>query len=156
MVCRSLLRAKIFPAKETTTMRLISLPPEIQRAIFKYLGPVSSTCLGLTCTAFYRIYWSIHRKVRLWEADDPSEKAFVVQDLLGWQLRGWVYPMVLHWHNRTAMFVTNKQLVACEEWTGQEAPRSLRKQRRLAGFCKKFKRDISQTPLCFGDRTGRK
>jgi hypothetical protein len=49
----------------STKCPVTSLPPELALAIFKLLDPITSTCLGLTCKAFYRIHKSIHGKVPL-------------------------------------------------------------------------------------------
>jgi len=45
---------------------ITTLPTELHLALFKLLDPVTSTCLGLTCKAFYAIHWSDHGRVPLW------------------------------------------------------------------------------------------
>ncbi|PMD47929.1 hypothetical protein L207DRAFT_561314 [Hyaloscypha variabilis F] len=41
---------------------LLQLPTEILLAIFSFLDPVTSTCLGLTCTRLYAMHRSQHPK----------------------------------------------------------------------------------------------
>jgi hypothetical protein len=132
--------ANVFQGDQTTTTsRLTRLPLEMQHAIFKCLGPVSSTCLGMTCKAFYHIHWSRHMKVRLWEADDPSQDEDAAQHLLGWYIRGWMYPLVLHCHDRTALFVTSRQLKACQKQRRKDAEGFVRRRRALTNYCRKFR-----------------
>lgn len=44
---------------------LQNLPAEIRLHIIEDLDPASSTCLGVTCKAFYNLYWVTNKKVPL-------------------------------------------------------------------------------------------
>lgn len=51
--------------RSTTRLHIQSLPKELQLEIFDHLGPVPSTCLGLTCKEFYEIHRKKHGVVSL-------------------------------------------------------------------------------------------
>ncbi|KAH8670814.1 hypothetical protein BX600DRAFT_230253 [Xylariales sp. PMI_506] len=46
-------------------LKLIHLPAELHFAIFDFLDPIDSTCLGLTSKHFYAIHWRMHGTVPL-------------------------------------------------------------------------------------------
>lgn len=46
-------------------LQLIHLAPELHYAIFDFLDPIDSTCLGLTSKHFYSIHWRMHGTVPL-------------------------------------------------------------------------------------------
>jgi hypothetical protein len=54
--------------------------PELHLHLFKFLGPVSSVCLGLTCKKFYGIHWQLNGATIIYASEfakywvDPSEK----------------------------------------------------------------------------------
>jgi len=45
---------------------ITTIPPELLCMIFELLGPVASTCAGLTCHKFYAIHRSYHGQVSLY------------------------------------------------------------------------------------------
>jgi hypothetical protein len=77
------------------------LPVELKLQIFEHLSPISSTCLGLTCKAFYGIHWDRHGKVPLIEGRPmlphwPDQRFFrwepFALDVLPDLLRQWMGP----------------------------------------------------------------
>ncbi len=96
---------------------LTTLPTELHLKIFKHLPAVPSTCLGLTCKAFYRIHWSVHGQVPL-EEDDVDLNTW-----LPFLLQYWMAPLVLWCNAYTAKFVTVEELRKRrlhEEWARHE------------------------------------
>jgi hypothetical protein len=78
---------KIKPqSKKRYPNSLKSLPAELQLLIFENLkGPVTSTCLGLTFKALYKVHRSIHGYVRLRISDHrPSRDHFLWELILEW------------------------------------------------------------------------
>ncbi|KAF4633011.1 hypothetical protein G7Y89_g5119 [Cudoniella acicularis] len=57
--------AEASKAEATRKDSLLSLPPELILIIFENLDKVTSTCLGLTCFAFWRIHAQTSGKVKL-------------------------------------------------------------------------------------------
>ncbi|KAI2463623.1 hypothetical protein F4781DRAFT_426194 [Annulohypoxylon bovei var. microspora] len=54
-----------FTHRPGVALTLEDLPPELHYAIFDFLDPIDSTCLGLTSTHFYSIHERMHGKVAL-------------------------------------------------------------------------------------------
>ncbi|KAI0144060.1 hypothetical protein F4776DRAFT_455594 [Hypoxylon sp. NC0597] len=54
-----------FTHQPGVALTLEDLPPELHYAIFDFLDPIDSTCLGLTSTHFYSIHKRMHGKVPL-------------------------------------------------------------------------------------------
>ncbi|KAI1093147.1 hypothetical protein F5B19DRAFT_164497 [Rostrohypoxylon terebratum] len=54
-----------FTHQPGVALTLEDLPPELHYAIFDFLDPIDSTCLGLTSTHFYDIHKRMHGKVPL-------------------------------------------------------------------------------------------
>ncbi|KAI1380930.1 hypothetical protein F4677DRAFT_441260 [Hypoxylon crocopeplum] len=54
-----------FTHQPGVALTLEDLPPELHYAIFDFLDPIDSTCLGLTSTHFYSIHKRMHGKVAL-------------------------------------------------------------------------------------------
>jgi hypothetical protein len=66
--------------------------------IFENLaGRVTSTCLGLTCRAFYEIHWSIHKIVPLWAIDKDDEEELLVSNEEGDVLDTTVFECLTSW-----------------------------------------------------------
>jgi hypothetical protein len=58
----------------STRMTLVDLPPELHYAIFDFLDPIDSTCLGLTNRHFYQIHRRMHGTITLsTRRDGPNE-----------------------------------------------------------------------------------
>lgn len=56
-----------------------TLSKELQLEIFDHLGPVESTCFGVTCKQFYASHWAKHGAVAL---DTPS--MIITPSLVKW------------------------------------------------------------------------
>ncbi|KAI0179189.1 hypothetical protein GGR52DRAFT_535247 [Hypoxylon sp. FL1284] len=54
-----------FTQQPGVALTLEDMPPELHYAIFDFLDPIDSTCLGLTNTHFYSIHKRMHGKVTL-------------------------------------------------------------------------------------------
>ncbi|KAK3682132.1 hypothetical protein B0T22DRAFT_484223 [Podospora appendiculata] len=60
--------------RPSAEMTLLDLPPELHFAIFDFLDPIDSTCLGLTNRHFYAIHRRMHGSVPLSvRRDGPNE-----------------------------------------------------------------------------------
>ncbi|KAH8900493.1 hypothetical protein GQ53DRAFT_599629, partial [Thozetella sp. PMI_491] len=74
----------------STRMTLLDLPGEIHCAIFDFLDPIDSTCLGLTNRHFYDIHRRMHGTVPLTaQRDGPNELGWV------WRIAGALVPAPL-------------------------------------------------------------
>lgn len=107
----------------STGLRLLDLPAELHFAIFDFLDPIDSTCLGLTNKHFY----SIHRRMRgtvplSTRRDGPNELEWA------WHLAGAVV--------RSPQL--NKPGVVTTSATGEKERLALSKLRvRGQGYCRK-------------------
>lgn len=60
------------------TRPILTIPTELQLQIFKLLGSVSSTCLGLTCQKFYPIHRELNKTVSLGEWYEEPRTDFII------------------------------------------------------------------------------
>ncbi|CAJ2503018.1 Uu.00g104120.m01.CDS01 [Anthostomella pinea] len=88
-----------FTHQPGSTLTLPDLPPELHYAIFDYLDPIDSTCLGLTSKHFYAVHHHMHGAVSLGaRREGPNDMEWV------WRHAG---PFVFS--NGTAANSSNKQ-----------------------------------------------
>ncbi|KAI0007932.1 hypothetical protein F4779DRAFT_482854 [Xylariaceae sp. FL0662B] len=74
-----------FTHQPGTAITLSDLPPELHFAIFDFLDPIDSTCLGLTSKHFYAIHRRIHGKVPLSaRREGPNDMEWVWRNAGPW------------------------------------------------------------------------
>ena len=130
-------RLTLTPAPLSSKPSLTTLPPKIILQIFESLcGPISSTCLGLTCKAFYKIHKAIlPEPVNLRRSDRNVQGANVregnvrevkiqgryVNKPLYKLLESWMPPGMLfnrrYWTDAKFVKIANyKSSVSCSPW----------------------------------------
>lgn len=90
-------------------MALKALPDELKLMICEFLGPVESTCLGLTCKIFYSIHRSLQGTVKLMKLGGSEEAPKHLHEFL----TAWMGPE-LKWYGAwiSPQFLTREQFIA--------------------------------------------
>jgi len=86
-----------------------TLPEELVLKIFAHLGPVSSTCLGLTCKQLYTIHRQIHGRVDLYATETVKTDFREVKARLHYYIRPFMWRAKLVWGGRYNLdFISQK------------------------------------------------
>lgn len=75
-------------------MTFVTLPASVHLELFRHLDKVTSTCLGLTCKAFWKLHRAINGRAWLWEVSPRGPQTFGIplHELLeSWMPFGLVY-----------------------------------------------------------------
>ena len=86
--------------------------------IFKNLDRVTSTCLGLACTALYQIHWQLRGKVPLTvycAFERSGINLPVSRRLLARRLRSWIPEDLVVVEGRWGMFMTKERRKETQE-----------------------------------------
>lgn len=83
----------LIPGIMHRSLSLNGLPPEVHLQVFEILNPVTSTCIGLTCKAFYTLHralWAGPMDLRRTDNEDGSSRC-LYEYLHKWMLRHLVF-----------------------------------------------------------------